>query len=184
MLPRDNKQDLFIFPEDKEFLTVPSNNDCIIEPVPYSSRRCTDMCWLILLAGSWFLMTLVGFQVTGIINTVDKDSVFYVPVGNPERLFRGVDYNGKMCGVDKEVVNLEKKWLPNTGAGAGAGAGSGSNTVSSSSGFNTPEQFGICVMDCPSQGELVPDPYNTYGTWTAIEDVREKIRYLICYLFI
>ena len=166
MLPRDNKQELFIFPEDKEFLTVPSNHDCIIEPIPYASRRCTDMCWLILLAVSWFLMTLVGFQVTGIINTVDKDSVFYVPVGNPERLFRGIDYNGKMCGVDKEVVNLEKKWLPNTGYG--------SNTVSSSSGFNTPEQFGICVMDCPSQGELVPDPYNTYGTWTAIEDVREK----------
>jgi hypothetical protein len=67
--------------------------------------------------------------------------------GDPERLLRGVDYKGHICGVDSPVQSLEKKWI-----------------------YSSTSLSGICVKTCPDTGDVRTDPY-TGDEYTADFDV-------------
>ena len=55
-------------------------------------RRCTDVLFMLLLIASWVAMTVIG------IDSVKK--------GDPDKLINGVDYQGRICGVDADVKDL------------------------------------------------------------------------------
>ncbi|CAN0135739.1 unnamed protein product [Discosporangium mesarthrocarpum] len=58
---------------------------------------------------SWFGMTVLGLIVTGVIPN-DK-----LEPGDPRRLVNGIDYNGRICGVDTEVEAKSKiYYMPST----------------------------------------------------------------------
>jgi len=60
-----------------------------------AKRGCTDILCLIIMGAAMFVMFIIGFIVTGVI---ESDSL---PAGNPDRLIRPTDSLGDMCGVDK-----------------------------------------------------------------------------------
>lgn len=59
-----------------------------------ADRRCTDVLFMIILAMTWIAMTYLG--VDAISN------------GNPELLVNGIDYEGRICGVDDAVKDKSK----------------------------------------------------------------------------
>lgn len=64
------------------------------EITPASQRKCTDVLWLMLWVAFWgftFYLIAVG-QKNG---------------GDPERIVRGVDMQGRVCGVDDGVKHQE-----------------------------------------------------------------------------
>lgn len=63
-------------------------------------RRCTDCFWLLILLVCWVAMTAIGLATTGVIESDDFDE------GNPYRILRGIDYKGKLCGIDEPVEEL------------------------------------------------------------------------------
>jgi hypothetical protein len=66
-----------------------------------------------------------------------------------------VDYKGNICGVDGKVKNFDKKWEP-----------------------DIMSEFGICVKNCPDDGEIRVDVY-TGDEYKA--DI--KVRIIYCVLF-
>lgn len=48
-------------------------------------------------------MTIIGLISLGVIHSTKINE------GDPERLVRGVDYEGHICGVDSAVSDLGKK---------------------------------------------------------------------------
>lgn len=70
---------------------------------PVSERDCTDLFFTLLIFCGWIAMTVIGLVALGVIHstTINK--------GDPERLLRGVDYEGNICGVDSVVSELGKK---------------------------------------------------------------------------
>ncbi len=121
--------------------------------LPIKKRNCTDKLFLVMIICSWFAMTLVGFCSLGII----KSS--FIAEGNPELLIHGVDYMGNVCSIDSEVKSLPFKLMPNF---------FGTNYDSKKS--LVPNLLAICVDKCPKEGDVVADPYGTYGTWTVEYD--------------
>lgn len=65
-------------------------------------RKCTDVLLLLMLMAAWAAMTFLGLIVMGII---PND---YLEPGNPQRLLNGIDYDGRICGVDSGVEVLEQ----------------------------------------------------------------------------
>lgn len=63
-------------------------------------RKCTDILFLLLIFLTWFAMTVLGFIVTGAIPNASLEP------GDPRRLINGIDYDGRICGVDPEVKVL------------------------------------------------------------------------------
>lgn len=63
-------------------------------------RKCTDILFLLLLFLAWFAMTVLGFIVTGAIPNGSLEP------GDPRRLINGIDYDGRICGVNSEVKVL------------------------------------------------------------------------------
>ena len=45
-------------------------------------------------------MTAIGLATTGVIESDKFDE------GNPYRILRGIDYKGKLCGIDQPVEEL------------------------------------------------------------------------------
>lgn len=77
---------------------------------PCKKRRCTDVLCLLLLAGCWFVMTIVGLA------TIPGSGVetSRLNKGNPWRLVNGIDYKGRVCGINDEVKKLDYLYyLPN-----------------------------------------------------------------------
>lgn len=62
-----------------------------------TKRKCTDCLFLLLLLASWFAMTFLGLIVTGVISSGSLEP------GDPRRLINGIDYDGRICGVDTGV---------------------------------------------------------------------------------
>lgn len=60
-------------------------------------RSCTDCLVLLLLGACWGAMTLLGFVALGWIE--DER----LPAGDPNRLLKPMDYDGRICGIDSEV---------------------------------------------------------------------------------
>lgn len=50
-----------------------------------------------MLCAAWAAMTLLGLIVTGAIPNDNLEP------GDPRRLINGIDYDGRICGVDAEV---------------------------------------------------------------------------------
>jgi len=116
----------------------------------------TDLPFLLLLIASWGLMTIIGnillklnLRMIGIWYEIGLAVTGTVPVaglsvGDPNRLFHGIDYQGSICGVDGDVKNLDKLYYPNKDK----------NTSSILNGTMSTEQvpssMGICVSDCPA----------------------------------
>eukprot|EP01041_Mallomonas_annulata_P011121 gene11121-23243_t len=73
-------------------------------------RHCTDCICLLLLILVWFIMTVIGFVVTGVV----KDS--NLSPGNPARLTNAVDYDGRTCGVSSSVKSKPSGYYMPTGA--------------------------------------------------------------------
>lgn len=65
--------------------------------VQNGDRKCTDVLFLLMLFAAWAAMTLLGLIVTGVIPSEGLEP------GNPRRLLNGIDYEGRICGVDTEV---------------------------------------------------------------------------------
>eukprot|EP00602_Paraphysomonas_sp_CaronLab_P008850 CAMPEP_0185018998 /NCGR_PEP_ID=MMETSP1103-20130426/1632_1 /TAXON_ID=36769 /ORGANISM="Paraphysomonas bandaiensis, Strain Caron Lab Isolate" /LENGTH=580 /DNA_ID=CAMNT_0027549065 /DNA_START=258 /DNA_END=2000 /DNA_ORIENTATION=+ len=105
-------------------------------------------------------MTIIGFIALGIIHS-DK-----INEGNPERLLRGVDYKGKICGVDNPVKDLEKKWEPN-------------NILSPDYDPSYSEEYGFCVSSCPKEGETRVNPYDPSEEWDSPWDTVNILGYCI-----
>ncbi|CAM9571680.1 unnamed protein product [Ectocarpus sp. 6 AP-2014] len=59
-----------------------------------ADRRCTDVLFMLVLILAWLAMTYLG--VDGISN------------GNPDLLLNGIDYDGRICGVDDGVKDKSK----------------------------------------------------------------------------
>lgn len=53
------------------------------------SRHCTDVPFVIVIVMAWVAMTYLGFDA--------------IQQGNPDILLNGIDYNGRICGVDSAV---------------------------------------------------------------------------------
>lgn len=53
------------------------------------SRHCTDVLFLIVIAMAWIVMTYLGADA--------------IQQGNPDILLNGIDYKGRICGVDRPV---------------------------------------------------------------------------------
>lgn len=138
---------------DEEFIATPEFDG------PCKNRDCTDIFFLLLLLAAWTAMTLIGLAAVGAIDS----SV--INQGNPQRLIRGVDYEGNICGVDDIVKHLGEKWEPKVPTDDGTIVGF---------------ELGICVDTCPDAGEKRYDPYGKYGSWTAILKVTTCSQYL-CY---
>lgn len=85
---------------------------------PVKSRHCTDCLMLLALIAAWVAMSAVGLIVTG---AVDSESL---PQGNPMRLTNGIDYNGKICGLDSPVQDKSKAYY-------------------------LPSGIAVCVSECP-----------------------------------
>ena len=60
---------------------------------PYNQRSCTDILFTLL-----FIASFAGVVV--LISQASKDGA------NPQRIIRGVDYLGRICGVDNNVTQL------------------------------------------------------------------------------
>lgn len=116
-------------------------------------RGCTDKLCLLLIFGMWIAMVLVGLMAMGDI------PARYIQQGNPELLTHGVDYEGNICGVDDPVKSLPKRVFPNF---------YGSNA--DSEGSLVPTLLAVCTASCPGNGDIITDPYGTYGTWTSPDD--------------
>lgn len=65
--------------------------------VQNGDRKCTDVLFLLLLFAAWAAMTLLGLIVTGLIPDESLEP------GDPRRLINGIDYDGRICGVDTDV---------------------------------------------------------------------------------
>jgi hypothetical protein len=92
----------------------------------------------------------IGWAALGVIHSRE------IHKGDPERLLRGVDYKGHICGVDSPVKSLEKKWI-----------------------YSSTSLAGICVNSCPDTGDVRVDPY-TGDEYTADYDVSlSKILWLL-----
>lgn len=115
---------------------------------PEKKRHCTDCCCLLLLLLASAAMHAIGLAAIGAYEST------YIDRGNPDRLLRGVDYKGNICGVDAEVKHLGKKWEPNS-----------IYVNPDSNGVYVPSELGICVPDCPDEGDSYADPYGKYGEW-------------------
>ena len=124
---------------------------------PTRERDCTDIFFTLLIVFGWIAMTIIGFVALGIIHSTKINE------GDPERLLRGVDYEGHICGVDGVVSHLEKKWEPNW-----------NYVTTSSNGDLVPSELGICVSSCPKEGESRTDPYGNYGSWESSTDVSSE----------
>lgn len=61
-----------------------------------ANRRCTDVLFMLALVMTWVAMTYLGAD--GIEN------------GDPHLLVNGIDYNGRICGVDSGVKDKPKVW--------------------------------------------------------------------------
>lgn len=59
-----------------------------------ANRRCTDVLFMLTLVMAWIAMTYLG--VDGITN------------GDPDILLNGIDYDGRICGVDDDVKDKPK----------------------------------------------------------------------------
>lgn len=68
-----------------------------------SDRDCTDIFFTLLIIFGWIAMTIIGLISLGVIHSTKINE------GDPERLVRGVDYEGHICGVDSAVSDLGKK---------------------------------------------------------------------------
>lgn len=149
-LKRDNSLAISRRYIDEEFIATDDFDG------PNKKRDCTDIIFTFLLIASWIVMTLIGFAAVGIIQSdiIDK--------GDPKRLIRGVDYMGKICGVDDPVKHLGNKWEPNTFF-----------FNPDSNGDYVPQEYGICVESCPVKNERRYDPYDDTSSryWKAIGDV-------------
>jgi hypothetical protein len=111
-------------------------------------RHCTDLFSLLLIIMSWVSMVAIGLAALGYIRSP------YIRKGDPQRLLRGVDYQGNICGVDTAVIGLDKLWYPNAG---GIFVNSLRDLV--------PSDFGVCVATCPVSGDVRTDPYGVHGPW-------------------
>lgn len=58
------------------------------------NRRCTDVLFMLTLVMAWVAMTYLGAD--GIAN------------GDPDILLNGIDYDGRICGVDAGVKDKPK----------------------------------------------------------------------------
>lgn len=121
---------------------------------PISDRDCTDIFFTLLIVLAWVAMTLIGLVSLGVLHSTTINE------GDPERLLRGVDYEGNICGVDGVVSHLSKKWEPNW-----------NGITLSSNGDLVATELGICVSSCPNEGESRTDPYGEYGSWESLTDV-------------
>lgn len=87
---------------------------------PIKSRHCTDCLLLLALIAAWVAMSAVGLIVTGAVESE------VLPQGNPKRLTNGMDYNGKICGLDNPVKHKSKAYY-------------------------LPSGLAVCVAECPSE---------------------------------
>eukprot|EP00903_Cladosiphon_okamuranus_P016544 g15262.t1 len=77
-----------------------------------AERRCTDVLFMIVLLMGWLAMTYLGAD--GITN------------GDPHLLVNGIDYDGRICGVDEAVKDKPKLY------------------------YIRFDGTGVCVEDCPT----------------------------------
>jgi len=127
------------------------NNNIILkfdEVGPYKNRKCTDCFFFFVLIVMWIAVTAVGFASLGLIKSD------YIVKGDPNRLIRGVDYNGKICGIDNSVLSYPKKYLPNP-----------NGVTPDNDGVLVPPIYGICVANCPMINDIVIDPHSKFHTW-------------------
>ncbi|CAM9740877.1 unnamed protein product [Ascophyllum nodosum] len=79
--------------------------------VQAGNRSCTDVIFLLLLCAAWAAMTALGLVVTG---TIPHESL---EPGKPQRLINGIDYNGRICGIDSGVEDRSKIYFVPSGEG-------------------------------------------------------------------
>ena len=86
-------------------------------------RHCTDVLCLLMIFGAWFTMTIIGLIVVG---AIEDDRL---RAGDPNRLLHAIDYDGRICGVDKGVKDRPNAYYMTSSAV-------------------------VCVDDCPSSTNL------------------------------
>lgn len=59
-----------------------------------AERRCTDVLFMIILVIAWLAMTYLGVDA--------------MRNGDPDVLVNGIDYAGRICGVDDAVKDKSK----------------------------------------------------------------------------
>jgi hypothetical protein len=112
---------------------------------PGDNRGCTDVLCSILLIACWAAMTFVGLCVLGVMqNDILKEGV-------PARLTNGMDYRGKICGVD-DYTNTE----------------TGENIKNLPKAYYLPSGAPVCVKTCPTAEEEYTDYYCKYAHQTSI----------------
>lgn len=59
-----------------------------------ADRRCTDTLFMVVLLVAWLAMTYLG------VDAISK--------GDPHLLVNGIDYDGRICGIDEAVKDKPK----------------------------------------------------------------------------
>lgn len=73
-------------------------------------RGCTDCLCVLLFIAAMFGMTILGFIVTGVIESDKLDK------GDPMLLTNGIDYDGRICGATSGVKSRSNAFYMPTGA--------------------------------------------------------------------
>lgn len=145
-------------------ITLKDDENSNIGPVYRQNRRCTDVIFILILIVMWTAVTFVGLASTGIIKSD------YIVKGNPNRLVRGIDYYGNICGVDNMVLDYPNKYLPNS---IGINADNNGDIV--------PIMYGICVQECPLLGDTITDPVSKSRAWVVKVSTYNFYNYCIPY---
>eukprot|EP00520_Triparma_pacifica_P009555 CAMPEP_0118643798 /NCGR_PEP_ID=MMETSP0785-20121206/6584_1 /TAXON_ID=91992 /ORGANISM="Bolidomonas pacifica, Strain CCMP 1866" /LENGTH=738 /DNA_ID=CAMNT_0006535487 /DNA_START=75 /DNA_END=2291 /DNA_ORIENTATION=- len=126
--------------EDNEKLKAPADFKG-----PGSERGCTDILCSILLIACWGAMTFVGLCVMGYMeNDMLKEGV-------PSRLTNGMDYQGKICGVDDYNITSTSE-----------------NIKDLPKAYYLPSGAPVCVKKCPTLEDEYKGYYCKYDKQAAV----------------
>ena len=99
----------------------------------------------LLLLACWIAMTCIGLIVLGVIKNDN------LAEGDPNRLINGMDYNGKICGIDNDIniLNVSTADLPKA--------------------YYLPSGAPVCIEECPTEDNF-EEFYCKYSVQKRIDD--------------
>lgn len=148
--------------DNNSSITLKDDENHNIGPINKGNRRCTDILFILILVIMWIAVTFIGLASLGLVKSD------YIVKGDPNRLIRGLDNNGNICGVDNIVKNYPNKYLPNS-----------DGITVDNNGDLVPILYGVCVQQCPTIGDIIIDPSTLSRAWVVKTSTYDFYNYCI-----